>query len=93
MKRMKTPWCSACGHEFYQSGCETCRGHRPDLAAKDDELLPAIDRVRDALDALLLRPELLPASSAIGNELEAALQHVLNARQIAEAPHAPRKTR
>jgi hypothetical protein len=49
------------------------------------ELLPlvgAIDCVRDALDAVLLRPDVLPIASEIGNELECALERVMDARRL-----------
>jgi len=49
-------------------------------------LIDGIDRARDALDALLLRSDLLPIASAVGNELEVALEHVMDARRIVAPP-------
>lgn len=88
--KIKDPHRTACKHEHYTLGCRDCGVIRKDLAVRDNELLPAIDRARNALDALLRQPELLPVSSAIGNELEAALGHVLNAWNIAASPSARR---
>ena len=52
--------------------------------------LALIDRCRDALDTLLQRTDYLPISSAVGNELEAALEHVMNARRLVAPPEEER---
>jgi len=45
-------------------------------------LLALIDRTRDALDEALQRSDVLPISSKIGNELECALERVMDARRL-----------
>lgn len=102
MKPIKTPWRSSCGHEFFTIGCKECREIRKDLRARDEAIaslkeaqartydIALLDQVRDTLDELLLHPDYLPISSAIGNELEAALEHVINARMMVVPPEEER---
>jgi len=54
-------------------------------------LIADIERVRDALDRVLMRPEVVPISSEVGNLLEAALDRVVGALLLARdgKPYTP----
>lgn len=61
---------------------EVTRSAVRELHGEAMPLLELIDRARDALDAAAVRPECIPIASAVGNELECALERVMDARRL-----------
>ena len=78
---MTAPRCGWC------NACAICAQAQRAMLLGDDVSAPTliadIERVRDALDRVLMRPEVVPISSEVGNLLEAALDRVVGALLLA----------